>query len=348
MSASAESSDLLSQLEHCIRRDPALRGLIGTEETRGPLCPGHLAAAVDHLARHGRQVIIITGFYVPKGSPPAAETDGPPGAALLAAALQGCGIDAWLLTDRYCESALRVIATGYGVPEDRVLVCPDTADEMNDWTQQRLSDPRLAELSHVIAIERVGPACHPKRWSVPALQTAFASAVPETHWDRCHNMRGEIIDEFTPPLQRVLEEIAACRPGVRSIGIGDGGNELGMGAIPWQELRSRLIEPQASRIPCRIATDWTIVAGVSNWGAAALAAGVCWQRQRLDVLQPWTREFEEARLRDLVQHGPAVDGVTKLQEATVDGLPFLTYLQPWETMRLLLGLDESASSQKSV
>jgi len=339
MAGPVEPVDLLCQLEQCLRRDPAQRGLIGTEAARGPLCPGHLAAAVDHLARRGRQAWIITGFYVPKGSPPAAETDGPPGAALLAAALQGSGIEAWLLTDRYCASALRVIVAGYGLPPDRVLVCPETDGEIRMWTHQLLADPQFQALSHVMTIERVGPAYDPTQWSDARLSEQFAAVVPDEEWNRCHNMRGEIIDEFTPPLQRVLEEVAACRPGVRSIGIGDGGNELGMGAIPWQELRSRLIEPQASRIPCRVATDWTIVAGVSNWGAAALAAGVCWQRQRLAVLRPWTREFEEARLRELVEHGPAVDGVTKLQEATVDGLPFLTYLQPWEAMRRLLGAE---------
>jgi hypothetical protein len=34
-----------------------------------------------------------------------------------------------------------------------------------------------------------------------------------------------------------------------------------------------------------------------------------------------------------VNDGPAVDGVTREQTATVDGLPFLTYIQPWETIR---------------
>jgi hypothetical protein len=45
---------------------------------------------------------------------------------------------------------------------------------------------------------------------------------------------------------------------------------------------------------------------------------------------------EERRLKALVQDGPAVDGVTRLQQPTVDGLPFLTYIQPWEGMRRVL------------
>lgn len=341
-------ADLLSQLEHIIRRDPAHRGLISTEETRGPLCPGHLAAAVDHLARFGQQVWIITGFFIPKGSPPAAETDGPPGAALLATALRGCGLDAWLLTDRFCASAVRTVASGYGLPIDRIVISPDSADDIEAWTTQQLKTSESAQLTHVISIERVGPAYRPLNWGTPELRAHFSSTVSSEHWDQCHNMRGEIIDEFTPPLHRILEGVAACRPGVRTIGVGDGGNELGMGAIPWQELRSRLIGPQAARIPCRIATDWTIVSGVSNWGAAALAAGICWKKQRMDLLSPITRDYEEARLKEMVAQGPAVDGVTRLQEATVDGLPFLTYLQPWETMRILLNMDTSPFDQKSI
>ncbi len=34
--------NLLTHLEQLIRRDPARRGLIGTEREFGPLCPGHL------------------------------------------------------------------------------------------------------------------------------------------------------------------------------------------------------------------------------------------------------------------------------------------------------------------
>ncbi|QDU43702.1 hypothetical protein Mal52_21780 [Symmachiella dynata] len=41
----------------------------------------------------------------------------------------------------------------------------------------------------------------------------------------------------------------------------------------------------------------------------------------------------------MCNHGPAVDGVTRRQEPTVDGLPFLTYIQPLEGIRQLLGID---------
>jgi hypothetical protein len=70
----------------------------------------------------------------------------------------------------------------------------------------------------------------------------------------------------------------------------------------------------------------------------AVAAGVAHGRGCVHALRPWNRDAEEARLRELVVRGPAVDGVTRLPEPTVDGLPFLTYIQPWEGMRQRLGL----------
>src|SRR5205807_1527308 len=65
-----------------------------------------------------------------------------------------------------------------------------------------------------------------------------------------------------------------CRrpPGLPTIGVGDGGNEIGMGKIPWDVIRRNV--PNGGLIACRVPTDYLIVAGVSNWGAYALAAGV--------------------------------------------------------------------------
>jgi hypothetical protein len=118
-----------------------------------------------------------------------------------------------------------------------------------------------------------------------------------------------------------------------SIGIGDGGNEIGMGAFNWAALHPLIAGQHGRRIACRIATDWTIIAGTSNWGAFALAAAVTCLRGRPDVLAPWTAERHRKLLAVVVNDGPAVDGVTREQSATVDGLPFLTYIQPWETIR---------------
>lgn len=331
--------DVWDALDHLIRRDPARRGLIESEASYPPLCPGHLRAAVDHLARFGQTVWLMTGFYIPSALPAAAETDGPPGTALLAAVLTALGMRVSILTDSHCAACVTAVAKEYGLTDQNVMILPDVTTEIKAWTQTALLSSENAALSHVIAIERVGPSYTLNdlgRSDDPAShRMMYATEVNADHHDHCHNMRGLIIDEYTAPLHRVVEIVSAHRPGVRTVAVGDGGNEIGMGAVPWTDIRRRLSGPAAPLIPCRIPTDWTVVAGVSNWGAQAIAAGCAARRNRTDVLAPWTTESEEARLQNLVAAHLAVDGVTRLYEPTVDGLPFLTYIQPWEGMRRL-------------
>ena len=352
---------LLAEFERFIRRDPAGRGLIAAEPRFGPLCPGHLAKAAESLAETATGVVLVTGFYVPHAELPAAETDGPLGTALLAAALDGMGIPSLIVTDAWCAAAVRAAAEAIEFPADRVgVLSDDSCAELRDFATER----GAMEVSHLIAVERVGPAHSLASISEQREQREqrgrssfyrgeeqekelrplfadesverFRATVLETAWNRCHNMRGDAIDAHTAPLHRLFEEF----PHRVSIGIGDGGNEIGMGSIPWDDLRRRLPGEHASRIPCRVPTDCTLLAGVSNWGAQALAAAVAMLRDRVDVLRPWDCRQQEAMLNHVLHNGPAVDGLTGRQEPTVDGLPFVTYIQPWAGIRRLLRLPE--------
>lgn len=340
----AEPHALLAELDRLIRRDPARRGLIGSEERFGPLCPGHLAAAAVDLAESGRCVAIVTGFYVPRATPPAAETDGPPGALLLAAALSRVGIEAYVITDEWCASAVRAVARAFAFPGERILIYPHGSSE---WREAFFRDGPGHALTHLIAVERVGPSHTGESLAAqsrptPAPLDEFQARVLADWYDHCHNMRGEITDPCTGDLHRLFEEVHRYRPAARTIGIGDGANEIGMGAIPWEELVRRLPGEHAPRIPCRIATHWNIVAGTSNWGAQALAAGVLALRGEAAALAEWSTAHQRQVLQRMVAEGPAVDGATALPEATVDGLPFLTYIQPWESMLRLLGVGDVA------
>jgi len=376
------STPLILEIESLICRDPARRGLISSEAKFGPLCCGHLAHAASDLETRARRIVIVTGFFIPRGDPPSAETDGPPGAVLLAAALTAIGIDVWIVTDTLCESAVRATAAAFGWSADRVQAFerldPATAAAF-------LREHHRAGLSHLIATERVGPshtrdtvtslpsplggagsgvrsrphvsALESRLQPVPpeggnptppphtlpqgesVLLAAFDRLCPPEHRNHCHNMRGEIIDEFSADLHLLFDDAQRSLPDVTTIGIGDGGNEIGMGTIAWAELARRLSGEQAGWIPCRIPATWNIVAGTSNWGAQALAASVLLLRGRTDVLAPWDEQHEARVLEHVVEHGPAVDGVTRRREPTVDGIPFLTYIQPWVGMRRLLGLD---------
>lgn len=315
----------------------------------GPLCPGHLAQAAAHLAEFGRRVVIVTGFYIPKADPPAAETDGPPGALVLAQTLLALGIDSRVLTDSFCFGAVAAAAKSCGFPAERLVQSPlplqagVLGKASASWRSDFLRSEAREDLSHLIAIERVGPS-HTADSLARQLRTGkiplqrFIECVPPDHRDCCHNMRGENINQFAGDLHRLFEEIPEVQPDVKTIGIGDGANEIGMGTVPWEELERRLSGEQSARVPCRIAADWNIVAGTSNWGGYALAAAVALLRNRVAAVASFDSRQQQTVLEAMVEYGPAVDGVTKRREPTVDGLPFLTYIQPWEAIRTKLGL----------
>jgi len=124
------------------------------------------------------------------------------------------------------------------------------------------------------------------------------------------------------------------RDSITTIGVGDGGNEIGMGKISPEVIGRNI--PQGELIACRVATDHLIVCGVSNWGAYALAAGVALLRgARLDT-SLLEVEKEREYLRIMVEQGPLVDGVTAQPTVTVDGLPFEEYAKPLVRIRDIL------------
>ncbi|HEY1377287.1 MAG TPA: glutamate cyclase domain-containing protein, partial [Gemmataceae bacterium] len=111
--------------------------------------------------------------------------------------------------------------------------------------------------------------------------------------------------------------------GRTTIGIGDGGNEIGMGKVPWETIRRNV--PQGGVVACRVATDHLIVAGVSNWGAYALATGVRLLKRAAADPDLYDAARERELLRVMVEAGPLVDGVTGERTVTVDGLTFERY-----------------------
>lgn len=328
-------TDIIREFDRLIRRDPGKRGLIDTEVQFGPLCRDHLLNSASMLVQNSSQVVITTGFYVPSAEIPAAETDGPPGAILLALVLEECGIGTSVVTDGLCAPVVRAAVDAFSYPASQFNILPT---DQEGWVESYFS---RQSISHLISVERVGPSHTPDTWESQQSAsgkdvTDFHNKVPQDHFDRCHNMRGEIIDDFTAPLHQLFEQLTDYFPEAKTIGIGDGGNEIGMGTIAWEELDRRIASEHSGLIPCRIATDWNIIAGTSNWGASALAAAVALLKNQTNILFDWQRDEQHKVLESMVREANAVDGVTKQREPTVDGLPFLTYMQPWEGILKLL------------
>ena len=65
--------------------------------------------------------------------------------------------------------------------------------------------------------------------------------------------------------------LALSCPAIGTIGIGDGGNEIGMGKV--RDLVRKHI-PHGEEIACCVGADQLITAGVSNWGGYALATAL--------------------------------------------------------------------------
>ncbi|RJP33153.1 MAG: DUF4392 domain-containing protein [Phycisphaerales bacterium] len=147
-----------------------------------------------------------------------------------------------------------------------------------------------ARPSHLVSIERVGRARD----------------------GRYRDMRGRDITAAAAPLDSLF--LAASDEGLTTIGIGDGGNEIGMGRVFAATLSQIAHGPE---IACVVSTDYCIAAGVSNWGAYGLAGALSVLVGR-DLLPDAAAVLED--LRAMVDRGGAVDGVTLRREPTVDSV----------------------------
>ena len=250
---------------------------------------GGLYGAASAIAATPRPVLgLITGFFVPHGTPPAAETDGPVGTALLAAGLAAVGVPCRIATDTLCAEACAAALRGAAVPHVPIDAAAPGADMgalTTAWTAHGVTT--------AIAIERCGPG----RDGVP------------------RNMHGADLSGWTAP----LHELFAAGPW-GTVAIGDGGNEIGMGALP-EALIARHIANGAA-IACVTPAQHLIVAGVSNWGCFALLGALAVLRAdwRPGLLACLDEVLDTAILTEMVHAGPAVDGVTRRQTLTVDSL----------------------------
>jgi hypothetical protein len=337
-------------LDEATHVDLAGRNLAGLTVGGRPWDADQLAAAAKSLAQRGRQVIIVTGFCRLSAAGMTAETDGPPGALFLARALASVGVDPVLVTDRYAIPLLEAGCEHFGLSRAIVHEMPienhsfgDALPASDQWCERFFAGPGR-NATHLVAIERPGPS-HTLQ-SLAAQQRAdsapidrFEREVPPADQNRHHNMRGEPIDRFVAKTDRLWAWIERTGAAITTIGIGDGGNELGMGAIPWETLTDALGGPVAGRIVCRVSADHLLLAGVSDWGAYALALATTVLREARDTAKAWNAEGQADLVRLLVSQAGAVDGKTGQPTATVDGLELDVYLSPLVKLRASLGLE---------
>jgi hypothetical protein len=133
-----------------------------------------------------------------------------------------------------------------------------------------------------------------------------------------YSMRGTILDDIAPSMDSLF-----AGPGPRNwktAAVGDGGNELGMGS-----LRDSCVAAVAlgEQIFCTASSDFPVAAGISNWGAYALAGAVSILKGQAVLPSP----EEELSTLQAVHEAGGVDGCTREHTCTVDGLPAEDYLR---------------------
>jgi D-glutamate cyclase len=302
-------------VDHLLALDPGRRGIAAFFQA------GAARRAATALSG-SRRVVITTGFIV---EPKMAETDGPPGAAVLGRALRRLGADVTYVTDAESVPVMAAALRALGEPPD-IHAYGDGPGAAEDVLAG-------ARPTHLVAIERParsrsGDYLNMRghsvaEWNRP-IDELFVAVVgrdgatsrSKRAWpDR--GRRGSVLSDGATSRSKRGWPDRGRRGSVGrpvTIGVGDGGNEIGMGNV-----RARLVRQGAlmARIAATVTVDHLVVAGVSNWGAYGIVA-------HLGQLAGQPLLHTPAQERELVAacvEAGASDGVTRRREPTVDALP---------------------------
>jgi len=246
----------------------------GMKALRAHMKDGWLDSSAQLLLDHPGKILIVTGFYILRASEP--ETDGPPGAVAIGEALKMLGNTVAYVTDAPCMTAMRAIAG-----DDEVIEFPITThNESLKFAHELLVEHAPSAL---ISIERAG-------------------LVGDGTY---RNWKGLDFSEHNAKIDHMFEQ----HP--QSVGIGDGGNEIGMGNM-------RRVIPDIENLPddpCTTTTTELIIASVSNWGGYGLVAALS-HKSGKNMLPSVEKGYEW--VKDIVAVG-AVEGMSGESKDWVDG-----------------------------
>ena len=247
----------------------------GISALRPHVAPDFCTRAADLILGSPGTALIVTGFYILDAG--ASETDGPPGAVVIGEGLAALGYQVIYVSDRHTVPSLRqVVGDAADVAEYPITSVEDSAAFAVDLLS-RYSP------SVVISIERCGM----------------------TSEGEYLNMHGRDIGDYNARTDFLFT------PNDRTVGVGDGGNEIGMGnhADVVAATESLVVKP------CVTQTTELVISSTSNWGGYGLVAALS-ERTGKNVLAPVGREAEI--LDGFVEAG-LVDGMTQDNVAMVDG-----------------------------
>lgn len=289
-------------LDLIMRQDIGGRGLL-------PSLPASPLEKTSAALCRAERAVLLTGFPVRLSDGSfIGETDGPSGTAVLASALNKIGCHTAVVTD-FASYLLLKEALCYYAPHASLILLPMTNPAAFIRKFLQIFMP-----THFISLERPGKAA-------------------DGHY---YNMRGEIIDDMVADSSAFLSE--AKKLGALTISIGDGGNEMGMGAFRRQIIAN---VPFGAEICACEAADLALAGGVSNWWGWGLSALLSVEAGRF--LLP-AEENEVNLLRRIVKAG-GVDGCTKERTMTVDHLDLSVHLS---VLQAVTRLTERAMLKKNI
>lgn len=260
-------------------------------------------------------VFIATGWPDrPHITPEIAETDGPPGAAVLGRALYRgfTAIPFFLIEENLVRAMERVVqSAGF-----RIL--------KPDETIASAHSPSAIHAATVLGFPAAPESAKGKAMSLIDEYKPIAIISIEkggmNEKGIVHTSRGHDTTEHMAKIDFLVEE--GKKRGILTLGIGDGGNEIGMGNIR-DEIRETIPFGKQCNCPCGSGiapvteTDLLITATVSNWGAYGVAASLSILLENLQVfhysgIEKWILEH--------ASDAGFIDGISGFVEPGADGL----------------------------
>ncbi len=283
---------------------------------RGTVCAPLADAAARALldrARQNSRVIVTTGLVTPHI--PRGETDGPSGALALARALiLGRRVRVLLLTE---PQVVPVLEAGAGALADE-----ETTGK--GWQARLRIRPFPTDASLAQA------ACRRLMGNGPPAALVSVEKLGPNRQGVIHTMRGEDVTRY----QARTDMLFACaaRDGFLTVGIGDRGNEIGMGGLLGRAARCAC--SCGGSIACAVRADVPVAAFTSNWGAYAVTAALA---HRLGQPRLLPKPQSEARMLRRIVRAGAVDGATRQRIPTVDGVGLAVHVAFLGMLHALLG-----------
>jgi D-glutamate cyclase len=252
-------------------------------------------------------VIVSSGFVLPPHFP-VGEMDGPPGAVALGKIInKGLGAKVLFLTEEAVVNTMKATCAGAGLKlydyesfKD-VSRCAAVKDFPIDPVKASEEAQRIMEElkpSAVITLEKIG----------------------RNEKGIHHTGLGSDMSPYTAKVDLLVDK--AREKGVLTIGVGDYGNEIGLGVI--KETARELAE-YGKKCQCgcgggmvtTVETEVVVVAGMSNWGGYGIEACLAVLLEDLDLIH----DAEcERRIIEQCSLAGASDGATNGSDFMADGI----------------------------